>query len=376
MKIALDASAFFSGSPGARTYFLELIPELIPLLGDGDELLVLYPRSSALPEQLAWTLRGSRLHALPVPMPSGRLDRLWRRLGFPAVERLGGQTQRPAGAEVCHSIAPPLIPTSARRRVLTVHSLAVGGARAPSLIAAGIRRAHAVVTPTTRAERAIRSLPGCAGARVEVVPSGVNERFVKPPKVNDVEALCATYPFLQEPYFLALGSATEPARNLPFLLDSYALARGGRPDLPPLVFVSASESAEEEIARRRLSGAVLRLEEIDRDSLPALYRGAELLLYPAFDNAFGQSLLEAAACGVTAIVDPSCGALELLADGVAQPQLSSEAWAAEIVRLHEDEELRREAGRRAQEAARRHTWAATARRLWEVYSSLSPSRAR
>ena len=380
MKIALDASAFFDGPPGARTYFLELMPELIRLLGSEDELLVLYPRSRQLPEQLVWLLRGPRLHRLPVPMPSGRLNRAWRRLGMPAVERLAARHLPSPRPQILHSIAPPLLPTTAAHRILTVHSLAAPGsdtgAASPGLVAASIRRSRVVITPSLRTERAIRELPRCGSARVEIIPSGVNDRFLKPPKASDVEALCDRYPFLQEPYLLSLGAATETTRNLPFLLDAYALARFGEPDLPPLVVVSASPDADEEIQRRQLDGVVLRLEELEGDSLVALYRGAELLLYPALDNAFGQGLLEAAACGVPAIADPSCGALELVVDGVLQPELSPPAWAAEIVRLHRDPALRRQAGWRAQQAARPYTWESSARRLWDLYTGLTAAASR
>lgn len=380
MKIAIDASAFFTGPAGARTYLLELLPELIRLLADDDHLLVLYPRSRSLPEQLVWLLRGPQLHTVPMRMPSGGLNRVWRRFGIPAVERFAGGQVRAGDLTVCHSIAPPLLPSAAGRRALTVHSLDADGTGpgndAAGFVPTSIRRADLVLTPSQRTERAIRSLPGCAEAHVEVVPSGVNERFLRPPKVSDVEALCDTYPFLQEPYFLALGTATEPARNLPFLLDSYALARTREPELPPLVVVSSSDSAEEEIRRRELGGTVLRLEELDGESLPALYRGAELLLYPAFDNAFGQGLLEAAACGVAAIAAPSCGALELLPRGIVSPQQTPAAWAAEIVAMHRDPDRRRHGGQQAQEAARPFTWEAAARRLWDLYSRLAGGRRR
>lgn len=375
MRIALDASAFFDGPTCARTYFRELIPELIRLLGPEDEILVLYPRSRQLPEQLVWLLRGPRLHRLPVPMPSGRLNLAWRRLGLPTIERLAARHLPATRAQICHSIAPPLLPTAASRRVLTVHSMATSrsdaGVESPGLVAAGIRRAHLVITPSTRTEQALRALPRCGSAQIEIIPSGVNDRFLRPPKASDVEALCDRYPFLQEPYLLALGGATETTRNLPFLLDAYGLAHGSEPDLPPLVVVSSSPAADEEIRRRQLDGAVLRLEALEGDSLVALYRGAELLLYPALDNAFGQGLLEAAACGVAAIADPSCGALEHLAEGVFQPELSPVAWAAEIVRLHRDPALRQDAGWRAQQAARPYTWESSARRLWELYGDLA-----
>jgi hypothetical protein len=154
---------------------------------------------------------------------------------------------------------------------------------------------------------------------------------------------------------------------------------GKRRDLGrPYVFTTATEGWRKnrrvvEAAVRQL-GADLMLASLGADGLgyvaddelPALYRGAEVFVYPSRFEGFGMPVIEAMSCGVPCVVsshpslDEACGDAALRAD----PD-SPEEFAEAITRaLAQRDEL----VRRGFEHARRFTWLETGRAHLQGYA--------
>ena len=381
MRVGLDTNAVFTGHTGARTYFLDLLTELLQLVREDDELLI-FRSSEDQPEPLAWLMRHDQLHDVSAPF-KGRSGDLWRNLSFPAVERLatGPDAQRLGALDVCHSIHPPIMPSRAQRRILTVHNLEAAVDRLPSSLRRSMSQADVVVVLSAlMRDRLVQLLKaekpevaGSIGSRLEVIQPGVNARYVAPPKPSEVEALCQEYPFLQEPYLLVEGGAAELGRSIPFLLDAYSRAQTLDGSLPPLVILAAQPGDSQHIAdlvkQTHEDNRILVLEDLDTEALPALYLGAEFLLYPAFDYAFGTAVLEAAATGIPSVIGQRCGVFEVIGDGALVPADDSlDAWAEAIARFHDDPRDRGERSRRCQERARRQDWSQAADQHWAAYS--------
>ena len=82
-------------------------------------------------------------------------------------------------------------------------------------------------------------------------------------------------------------------KNTQRLIKAYELARAGE-DLK-LVIVSRNTPQF-----KFLRGVVV-IDDISREDLPALYSGAEALVYPSLYEGFGLPILEAFACGVPVV---------------------------------------------------------------------------
>ncbi|WP_345772369.1 glycosyltransferase [Azospirillum baldaniorum] len=97
---------------------------------------------------------------------------------------------------------------------------------------------------------------------------------------------------------------------------------------------------------------VLILGQQDSDALAALYAAADLMVWPAVNEAYGMALLEAQAAGLPVVAGRTGGVPDVVRDGVTgllPPVGDAEAFAAAIRALLDDPGRRRRFG----EAARR-----------------------
>jgi glycosyltransferase involved in cell wall biosynthesis len=168
-------------------------------------------------------------------------------------------------------------------------------------------------------------------------------------------------------YVLAVGTI-EPRKNLRVLLE--AMARLGPERAPGVVLALVGRQGWGKL----IPGAAERTRPLGRvsdEELAALYCGATCFVSPSLYEGFGLPLLEAMGCGTPCLAADIAVYREVGGDAClfADPH-DPEAFAAAIVRLVEEPELRercREAGRRrAAELTYERTGAAT----WAIYRSL------
>jgi glycosyltransferase involved in cell wall biosynthesis len=384
MRIGLDAHAALDPKNGAGHFTLDLLEELARQTGEGDQLVVFHTGPEP-PASLAWLFRHDRLVRVSVPARARRSAAWWSRFAVPAVERMvpGGDG---AALDVLHCLRPPFLPSQARRRVLTVGAVAPDdGAKLPPSFRKALLLADAVVVTSDRLRRELcrrfeqaqpRKLAELE-RRIRVLSPGVHPRFFIPPRPATVVGLCDAYPFLGEPYLLAPGGVANPELSLRLLIEACRLARDAEPGLPPLVLLGSPEDSAfvaPILEADQNRGRVFWLQNLESDLLPALYRGAQLVLYPGLDHAFGLPVLEALAMGVPGIVGDRCGVAELVTagDGVeAVDGVDARAWADALQALHRDEDRRRAIAERARACASAHTSEQVGRRHWDLYRELA-----
>ena len=364
MRIALDASRIFAGHGTARTYLEELLPELVQSASEQDSIVLLSSLPEELPPRVVWLSRHDSFSSQVAPL-AGSLDGLWRRLGFPSFERLAADL---GDFDVSHSLQPPALPSRSQRRLVSLHSLP--GQTETRSVSRSLQRADLVIVPSERLAERLREVHSLADDRVVVVHPGVNQRYVEPPKASDVETLCSMHPYLERPYLLALGSGADPDRGVPFLLEACSAAWHRDEGVPPLVLLASpsdSERITQAVREHPRGERVFVLESLPRELLPAFYRGAEMLLEPCLAGGLGQAALEASACGVPCLLDPSCGVMDILADAALTIEPKAEAWTEAIGRLYGDRTERERRGELGRERTSTRTWKAVAQRHWELY---------
>lgn len=207
-------------------------------------------------------------------------------------------------------------------------------------------RAAAFVVPGRAAEAYVRSL--VPQADVVVAPNAVDgELFAS--RTGERERLRSELG-LDRPAVLYVGRLARE-KGVDVLLEA---ARG----FDALVVVAGS-GPEDARLRAAAPPNVRFLGQLERDELPSWYAAADVLCLPARSEPWGMTLNEAAAAGLPLVATEAAGAAwDLVEDGVngfRVPPGDAGALREALRRLIADDDLRRAAGARSRELARRFT---------------------
>jgi len=243
---------------------------------------------------------------LPVVPAAHALRTLWSRVGAPPAELVVGDF------DVLHFSDWMYPPQRNGIRSTMVHDLVP--LRHPEWVHARTRRMHGakyrhaaqacdVVMVNSRfTENDVVELLGVPSERIHVAYPGVDAEFV-PEGERET---------LRRPYVLTVATL-EPRKNLSTLVEAHRRLDG---ELDLAVAGGSGWGRQPELDR----GGVVQLGYAPRERLPALYRGAEVFVYPSLFEGFGMPVLEAMACGVPCVVsshaslDEACGEAALRVD--------------------------------------------------------------
>lgn len=251
--------------------------------------------------------------------------------------------------------APPL---SGAAHIVTVHDLAplIEADAVPDSVRDGFGRmieravadAH-LVTPSAFTRDVLLERYSLPAERITVIPLGVDPR-------PWAEAVPETR---DRPYLLALGT-TQPRKNLPRLIRTFARAR-----LPVDLLIAGDEGFDEAAVQKAIGKAgpsVVRLAYVPRERARSLVRGALALVHPAVHEGFGLPLLEAMAAGTPVLAGDRTALPEVAGDAaLLVDPTDDDALVHALRQLVEDEHLRAELVERGRARVRAFPWSRTAR---------------
>jgi glycosyltransferase involved in cell wall biosynthesis len=153
-------------------------------------------------------------------------------------------------------------------------------------------------------------------ADVVVAHHGVDhERFTATADPDADRAALA--PHGVAPPYVAFASTIEPRKNVPTLVDAFARVAASRPDLR-LVLAGAdgwgAREARDSIAASGVATRIIRPGYVANATLPALFRRAEVVAYPSFEEGFGLPALEGLACGAPVVTTAGSALGEVVGD--------------------------------------------------------------
>jgi glycosyltransferase involved in cell wall biosynthesis len=369
VRVGIDARALAAQYPtGVENYVINLLLALARL-DDAPEIIAYLDRPPSRPT-IAAALPAGNVTIKVIRAPVG-----WLRLALP----LHLLRDRVRVAQFPSTILPPLLPCPA---VVTVHDLAwlhhpetyerddLEMQRLAIRSAGRAARVIAVSEATAADLQAARFDP----KRITVIHLGVSASFrpdgptISPHAFPGAGRLAGGY--------LLYNGTLRARKNLRRLLKAYHQVCAEVP-APPLVLAGKMTAYGEELSSQArgmgIADQVVFPGYVPDELLPALYRGATILVYPSLYEGFGLQILEAMACGTPVITSNTssmpevAGDAALLVDPGSVPEI-----AAGLKQMLTDQQLRRSLSQRGLARSRQFTWERTARETAAVYRQMAP----
>ncbi len=362
LRVGFDGRGFSSPAAGIRRYSAELVRALLSL-GEPVEIVALGGDPAHVPAGLE-RIAGS---AHP-PSNAG-----WTLIGLP-------RTAARARVHVIHAPAYTAPFWAGVPVVLTIHD--VSYETHPEwypyrrdwlrryFYRRSARGAARVLTVSAFSASEITAAYGIPSARITVTPLGVHHGTFG---AGDPDVALDLPANVTEPFLLHVGDIHE-RRNLPLVVDAVLEARRhfGAASAISLVLAGVDRGISEGLcamaAEAGSPDAVVALGPVSEERVHALYRGATALVYPSLYEGFGLPLLEAMASGTPVLASHEASIPEVLGGaGLLLDARDVSAWREAIIRLVNDESLRRDLRARGLARAATFTWQRTARLTLNVY---------
>jgi glycosyltransferase involved in cell wall biosynthesis len=239
-----------------------------------------------------------------------------------------------------------------------------------------IHRADRIITPTWLGRDQLLAYFNLPEEKVEVVPFGVNERFLVPCDPEEIDRVKRKHAVTRD-YILSVGNL-HSRKNLVRLIDAFNWLKETRRIPHQLVIIGKETWRFEEIYKKATAcsarDSIIFTGYVPFEELRALYQGAVLFAFPSLDEGFGLPVHEAMASRIPVIVSnrgalPEVGGEAAL---VVDP-LSIEEIQSVILRVLESPTLREELIEKGLEQIKGFSWEESCRKLLRLYQNLCPS---
>ncbi len=212
---------------------------------------------------------------------------------------------------------------------------------------------------------------GVDADRIRVVYGACDDARFSPRPASEVDAVVERYK-LRRPYILHVGSA-DPYKNTRRAIDAFDLFLQRTHDncalyIPGMWPVQPVEELQNRHRRLLADGKLGLLGYVAADDLPALYCGAEMMLFPSLVEGFGIPVLEAMRCGVPVVTSNVSSLPEVAGEAaLLVDPYDTEAMAHAMESLATDSSLRARLVERGHQRAAQFTFQRTARETLAVY---------
>jgi glycosyltransferase involved in cell wall biosynthesis len=332
MRIGIDARKI--ADFGIGTYIRGLLGALVAL-DSGDELVAFAPAEAAIPTGVEHIIVDAPHYSVRELLVIGRAADLARLDVFHAPHYVVPFTRVPLVVtihDLIHLHQPmrnPLAPLYAR-----------------AMIRRAVKHACCVLTVTETVKAQLESER--RATNVIVTPNGVAI-----PATTDHRPPTADY-------FLYVGN-DKPHKNVATLIDAFARVRG---EIPSIRLVLAGGVFE----RFRTRDGVEARGFVSEDELSSLYRNAIALVMPSLEEGFGLPAAEAMAHGTAVITSLASALVEVTRDAALHvAAYDANAFAAAMMRVARDTDLRAMLGAKGIARARHFTWKRCAELTRDAY---------
>jgi D-inositol-3-phosphate glycosyltransferase len=248
-----------------------------------------------------------------------------------------------------------------------------------------VTEADRLVANTSVEARELVTRYGAPPERLSVVEPGVDLERFQPPSVGCRRAVAAAarrrLGLPTQGYVVAFVGRIQPLKAPDVLLAAAAALRGLDPALAAAltVVIAGGPSGSgldrptaliDLAASLGISESVRFLPPLTGDDLPALYRAADVVAVPSYNESFGLVALEAQACGTPVVAASVGGLVTAVRDGVSGLLVDGHDpvdWAHALRSILASPDLRASLAVGAADHAQSFSWERTASGLLTVY---------
>jgi glycosyltransferase involved in cell wall biosynthesis len=373
MKIGISTTMIQRGKSGVAQYVFALLRAL--LSENKENQFYLFVLQEDLP---LFDFAKDRAEFIVVPegCRSAVKNILWHQIRLPALARR-------IGLDVLH------VPSYRRllwrkpcALVATIHDLApfhISGKYDPARMFYGkvvvrrlARRQDEIIAISTNTASDIERFFGIPRARQQLVLNGIDHARFCPENSVAAKAETKARWNLAAPFFLYVSRLEHPAKNHIRLIEAFARFKARTASSWQLVFGGSDWHGAQEIHAAAQTSPVqadIRFLGFVADAdLPALYRAANVFVYPSLFEGFGFPPIEAMACGCPVISSTrgSLGEIVAQAAALVEPE-NVDDIEQQLERLATDELYRAQLITAGFKNALRFDWRANAQAVLGVY---------
>jgi len=239
------------------------------------------------------------------------------------------------------------------------------------LIVTGIRKAKLIICVSEHVRDLTAERFGIPQERLAVVYHGVSDHF-QPMNADTVRVILQQRFGLSNRYVLFVGKL-EQRKNIVRILEAFNRFRIETAEEVKLVLAGRrtwdAALVDQTLDRLGVRQHVVEVGHIDQSDLPALYCGAEMLLFPSLWEGFGIPVIEAMACGTPVITSTVSSLPEVAGDAafMVNPE-SIDDITAGMLKVFTDDVLRQTLRKKGLIRASSFTWERTAKQTMLAYA--------
>ena len=281
-----------------------------------------------------------------------------------------------------HYVLPALTPC---RSVVTIHDCihmvfpqyltgALARSYARGAFWTAVHRASRILTVSEASKKDILRFFPVPEQKVAVIYNAIAEHFFDEPPEDEVANVRERYQLHGR--FVMYAGNVKPHKNLERLIDAFVLLRedAEHKDLELLVTgseISKYATLRRAVHRHNLHKHVRFLGYQSEQTLSALYRLADVFVFPSLYEGFGLPPLEAMACGTPVVVSNVSSLPEVVGDaGVLVNPYDAAAIADGIQRVLDDSAFSADLSRRGILRAKSFSWSESVRRIRSIYQEI------
>jgi glycosyltransferase involved in cell wall biosynthesis len=252
----------------------------------------------------------------------------------------------------------------------------------------GLLRADRVLAVSSATRRDVETVLGISAGRIQVVynapdpifcPASNNGSGGSTDGLQEQERLFHRYR-INYPFLLYVGR-TNPQKNIPRLVEAFAVLRGElrqHPTLSDLRLIiigdeiSKNSALRHAVIKSRVEDVVRFLGFVPIETLRAFDQAASAFVFPSLYEGFGLPPLEAMACGTPVVCSNVSSLPEVVGDAalIVNPENVFDI-ARGMKEILLDDELRKRLTARGLEQGRRFSWERTAAQVLRTYQEIA-----
>ncbi len=236
-------------------------------------------------------------------------------------------------------------------------------------------RASRILTVSEASKQDILRFFQIPDDKVTVIPNAIAEHFFEEPPPEQVARVRERYQLNGR--FVMYAGNVKPHKNLDRLIEAFALLRQDTDHDDLGLLISGSEisryaTLRRAVHRHNLHHHVRFLGYQSEQTLAALYRLADVFVFPSLYEGFGLPPLEAMASGTPVVASNVSSLPEVVGDaGILVNPYHAESIADGIRRVLDDGVLRQDLSARGIARARSFSWPASIKRIRDIYHEVA-----